>query len=74
MRAAMIIAIVPMALMQAPSQLSGAWGEGVLDFTAAAFRIATTTAWSCVGRVLKALHDSRRLQAEREIVRHRHLI
>jgi hypothetical protein len=70
----MIIAIVPIALMQAPSQLSGAWSEGVLDFAAAAFRIAATTARACVGRVLKALHDSRRLQAEREIARHRHLI
>jgi|HubBroStandDraft_6_1064221.scaffolds.fasta_scaffold103323_4 hypothetical protein len=74
MRASMITARIPMALMHVPSQTGGAWREGALDAMAVALRPALSTARACGARILKALHDSRRQQAAHEIARHRHLL
>jgi hypothetical protein len=60
--------------MHTPSQLSSASGEVLPDSVLAAIRMVLSSALACAGRVLNALHESRRLQAEREIARHRHLI
>jgi hypothetical protein len=74
MRTLMITARIPMTLTHVHGQLSQAWLESVLDAMTAAFRPSLSSARAYGWRILKALHDSRRLQAAREIERHRHLL
>lgn len=74
MRTSVITARLPMAFMHTPRQPSGASRENVMALMAAAFRPALSSARAYGWRILKALHDSRRLQAAREIERHRHLL
>jgi hypothetical protein len=74
MRTLMTTARIPMTLTHVHGQLSQAWRESVLDAMAAALQPALSTARACGGRILNALHDSRRRQAAIEIARHRHLL
>jgi hypothetical protein len=73
MRSSMNTAAAPFALMRAPSEISGALRDSVKDIMAAV-RPALTAARAFGAIIYKALHDSRQLQAEREIARHRDLI
>jgi len=71
MRSSMNTAAAPFALMRDSSQ--DAWRDSVKDVMAAV-RSALTATRAFGAIIFKALHDSRQLQAEREIARHRHLI
>jgi hypothetical protein len=77
MRTSMTIAIHAHNLqaprLHAASPLSVERSESVQDFKAA-FGPALSGARACIGRILKALHDSRRLEAAHVIARHRHLL
>ena len=74
MRTSMTMDRLPMDLTQAPRHLSDTRRDDVTEALATMFRIALSNTRACGWRILKALHDSRQLQAKREIARHRHLI